>query len=59
MALRPIFGVYVKETVYEGGGRFLETWWKQAAAEQHLKVTREKITGRIWCQGEIGLRVEG
>ena len=44
VALRPIFEVCAKETVYEGGWRLREPWWQQAAAEQQLKSTLKDIS---------------
>ena len=37
--LQIIFGVYVKETGYAGGGRLREQWWYQTSAEWQLKTT--------------------
>ena len=42
-ALWPIFDVCAIETGYYGGGRLWVLWWKQAAADKHLKVTVEAI----------------
>ena len=41
--LRTIFGVYSKETGYEGRGRLWELWWRRTAAEKHLRATLEDI----------------
>ena len=41
--LRPIFEVCKNVIGYEGGGRFLEPWWRHAAAEQHLKASLKDI----------------
>ena len=41
--LWPIFDVCAIETGYYGGGRLRVLWWKQAAADKHLKVTVETI----------------
>ena len=43
VALRPIFDVYARETVHEGGGEIQVPWWRQAAAEKQLKVVVEDI----------------
>ena len=48
MSLRPTFEVGSKNTGYEGGGRLREPWWKQAAAEQHLKATLKDISEAAW-----------
>ena len=44
VALRPIFDICTKETGYEGGGDGVwDKWWRQAAAEQHLKAMLKEI----------------
>ena len=50
VALRPIFYVYMKEAVYEGGGKLQEMWWQQAAAGKQLRCTLEDIlaAAREW-----------
>ena len=50
VALRPISEVSAKETGYEGGGRLREPWWRQAAAEQHLKTMLKDILASAWYQ---------
>ena len=50
VALQPIFEVYSKETVYEGGGRLREQWWRQTALEWQPNTTI-KI---FWQQRGIG-----
>ena len=37
--LRPIIGVFTRDTGYEGGGELQVTWRRQAAVETQLKVT--------------------
>ena len=56
MAIRPIFDIYVRDTGYEGGGRLRVPWWRQKAAEDHLRVTLEAISeaGRVRRQQESG-----
>ena len=41
---RPIFKVCVRETGYEVGGKLWGPWWRQAAAEKHLRVTLKEIS---------------
>ena len=43
-ALRTIFEVCAREAVYEGGGKFRESWWRKAAAEKQLRVTLKDIS---------------
>ena len=43
VANRPIFGVCARETGYEGEGRLRVAWWRQKAAEDHLRVMVEAI----------------
>ena len=59
--LRPIFEVYANETGYKGGGRLRETWWRQEAAEKHMRSTLEGIlvAARDWRQQESVRRVRG
>ena len=44
VALWTKFEVCTKETVYDGGGKLRERWWRQAAAEQQLKATLKNIS---------------
>ena len=39
VALLPIFEVCTRETGYKWGGRMMETWWRQEAAEKQLRAT--------------------
>ena len=57
MDLRPIFGVFARETGYERGGRLRMMWWRKAAAEKQLKVTVEAILAaeRVQQQKEYGM----
>ena len=34
VAVRPIFGVFARETEYEGVGRIREAWWSQEVSEK-------------------------
>ena len=58
MALRPILVVYTRDMGYEGGGKLQVQWWRQAAADNQLKVTVEAIlvAARVWQQQEYGRR---
>ena len=60
LALRNIFDVCARETVYEGGGKLQVQWWRQAAVENQLKVTVEDIlvATRVRRQRESGRRGE-
>ena len=60
VALRPIFDVCEREMGYEGGGKLQVQWWRQAAADNHLKVTVEEIlvATRVRRQQESGKRGE-
>ena len=56
VALWPIFRVCARETRYERGEKLWDSWWRQAAAEKHLKVKLEDIsaTARERLQWESG-----
>ena len=58
MALRPIFDVCARDTGYERGGRLRVTWWRQEAAENHLKFKVKAILSatRVRRQQEPGRR---
>ena len=44
VALWPIFEVCAKDTVYEGGGKLCEPWWRQEDANQQLEATSKNIS---------------
>ena len=58
--LIPILKVCNMDTVYEGGGRYWETWWNQMVAWKHLSAMLEEILSaarvRRW---ESGWRCKG
>ena len=58
VTLWPSFNVFARDTDYEGGERLRFTWWRQAAAEQQLKVVVEEIleAARVWRRQESGRR---
>ena len=43
VSLRTIFEVCTKDMGYEGGGRVREQWWRQTAAERHMKTMLKEI----------------
>ena len=55
VALWPIFEVCSKESGYAGGGKFLEPWWRQEAAEQQLRPML-KNSGKSKGAAETGIR---
>ena len=61
VALQPIFEVFAKDTGFEGGGRARGQWWRQTAAERHLKTTLKDISSatRERRRQESGKRGEG
>ena len=56
--LQPIFDVCARETGYEGGGKLQVQWWRQATAENQLKVMVKYIlvTARVRRLQESGRR---
>ena len=56
MAIWPIFQIFERETQYVGGGKLWVPWWRQASAENQLKVTVEDISvaARVWWRWESG-----
>ena len=43
VSLIPIMDICNRETGYEVGGRCIETWWRQTAAQKQLSATLEEI----------------
>ena len=56
VATRPILDVCVQDTGFEGGGILRVPWWRQKAAEDHMRVLVEAISEveRVRRQKEYG-----
>ena len=39
VALRPLFEVCARETLYKGGGHKRDAWWRQEAPEKQIRAT--------------------